>query len=67
MSNSTPINSKQLLTDPINSHYTETWNLQIQILILNSIELLGSLKYVITIILRIRYIGCYTRSCLLNT
>jgi hypothetical protein len=33
-------------------------NLDFEILILNSIELLGCLSHVITI-LRIRYMGCY--------
>jgi hypothetical protein len=58
-SNSIPINFQKLLTESIGTHYTETYKLRIQILILKSIELLGSLKYVINIILQIRYMGCY--------
>jgi hypothetical protein len=47
------------MTELICPHYTTTWKLQIQILILNFIELLGSLKLVITITLQIKYLGCY--------
>jgi hypothetical protein len=60
MSCSTPINSQKLLTEPIRPHYTKAWNLHIQILILNSIKLLWSLKYVITITSWIKYMGCYS-------
>jgi hypothetical protein len=54
-SNSIPINSKKLLTELIDPHYTEAYKLRIQILILKSIKILGSLKHVINIILQIRY------------
>jgi hypothetical protein len=37
----------------------ELENLDFEILILNSIELLGCLNHVITITLQIRYTGCY--------
>jgi hypothetical protein len=40
-----------MLTEPTSPQYIETGKLQIQILILNFIELLGSLKYVISITL----------------
>jgi hypothetical protein len=56
-SNSIPINSQNLLTEPISPHYIETYKLRIQILILKSNELLASLKYVINIILQIIYMG----------
>jgi hypothetical protein len=48
------------MTQLIGPHYTKTYKLRIQILILKSIELLGSLKHVINIILQIRYMGCYS-------
>jgi hypothetical protein len=38
----------------------ELKNLDFEILILNSIELLGCLNHVITITLQIRYTGCYS-------
>jgi hypothetical protein len=60
-SNSIPINSQNLLTELIGPHYTETYKLRIQILILKSIELLGSLNHVINIIFHIRYMGCYNK------
>jgi hypothetical protein len=56
-SNLIPINSQNLLTKPIGQHYTETYKLRIQILILKFMELLGSFKLVINIILQIRYMG----------
>jgi hypothetical protein len=56
--NSNPINSQKLLTEPTGPHYTETWKIQIHILILYSIEPLGSLKHVISITLQIRYMRC---------
>jgi hypothetical protein len=59
-SNSTLINSKNLLTEPIDPHYMKLENLDFEIRILNSIELLGCLNHVITITLRIRYTGYYT-------
>jgi hypothetical protein len=46
-----------LLTKPIGQHYTETYKLRIQILILKFMKLLGSFKLVINIILQIRYMG----------
>jgi hypothetical protein len=54
--NSILINSQKLLTKLISPHYTETYKLRIQILILKSIEILGSLKHMINIILQISYI-----------
>jgi hypothetical protein len=60
LSNSIPINSQNLLTEPISPHYTETYKLRIYILILKSIELIGSLKHVINIILQIRYMSVIT-------
>jgi hypothetical protein len=59
-SNSIPIKSQKLLTGLIGRHYTETCKLRIQILILKSIEILGSLKHVINIILKIRCMECYS-------
>jgi hypothetical protein len=50
-SNSIPINSQKLLTKLISPHYTEAYKLRIQILILKSIEILGSFKHVINLIL----------------
>jgi hypothetical protein len=60
MSDSTPRNCQKLLTEPIGPHYIGTCNLQIQNLIFNSIELLGSLKHVIIVTSLIRYMGCYS-------
>jgi hypothetical protein len=60
LSNSIPINSQNLLTEPISPHYTETYKVRIYILILKSIELIGSLKHVINIILQIRYMSVIT-------
>jgi hypothetical protein len=54
--NSILINSQKLLTKLIGPHYTETYKLRIQILILKSIKILGSLKHMINIILQISYI-----------
>jgi hypothetical protein len=48
-----------MLTEPTDLHYTELENFKYKLLIMNSTNLLGSLKYVITIILWIRYMGCY--------
>jgi hypothetical protein len=48
-----------LLTEPIGPPYMELEYLDFEILILNSIELLGCLNHVITITLRIIYTGCY--------
>jgi hypothetical protein len=59
-SNSTPINSKNLLTEPIGPHYMKLENLDFETLILNSIELLWCLNHVVTRTLRIRYTGCYS-------
>jgi hypothetical protein len=55
--NSIPINSQKLLTELIGLHYTETYKPRIRILILKSIEILGSLKHVTNLILQIRYMG----------
>jgi hypothetical protein len=49
-----------MLTEPTGPHYTETWKLQIQILILNIIKIFGSVKHVITITTQIRYMGDIT-------
>jgi hypothetical protein len=62
----TLINSQKVLTEPNDPHYTTTCKLQIQILILNSIEVFGSLKHVITITLLIRYMGCYSTYSMLQ-
>jgi hypothetical protein len=56
-SNLIPINSQNLLTKSIGQHYTETYKLRIQILILKFMKLLGYFKLVINIILQIRYMG----------
>jgi hypothetical protein len=56
-SNSTPINHKKFLTEPIGPPYIELANLDFEILILNSIELLR-----ITITLQVRYTRCYIHS-----
>jgi hypothetical protein len=53
----TPINPQKLLTKSNGPRYTTTWNLQI--LILNSIELIGTLTHVINITSMVRDIGCY--------
>jgi hypothetical protein len=53
------------MTEAIGTHYTETYKLRIQILILKSIGILGSLKHVINIILQIRYIECYMQHSIL--
>jgi hypothetical protein len=59
------INYQKLMTKLIDPHYTETYKLRIQILILKSIEILGSLKHVINIIFQISYMGCYSKGLLL--
>jgi hypothetical protein len=54
-SNSIPINSQIFLTELICPHYTETYKLRIQNLILKSIEILGSLKHAILVVLVILF------------
>jgi hypothetical protein len=49
------------MTEPIDPHYMKLENLDFEILILNSIELLGCLNHVIIITLWIRYTECYNK------
>jgi hypothetical protein len=49
------------MTESIDPHYMKLENLDFEILILNSIELLGCLNHVIIITLWIRYTECYNK------
>jgi hypothetical protein len=59
-SDSTPINSERSTTKLNGPHFTKIGRLQILTLDLEIHQHLGSLKYVINIIMWIRDTGCYT-------